>query len=150
MADLVVVSNGGYPLDQNIYQTVKGMTAAEICVNEGGVMIVISSCADGHGGESFFNWFKRHKRPEEILEIIESTAPEDTVGDQWEAQILARVLKKCKKAILVSRDIDEKTVNAMHMEYAQTFEEALKMADEILGYKSDLVIIPDEVGVIVK
>ena len=149
-ADIVVVSNGGYPLDQNIYQTVKGMTAAESCINNGGVMIVISSCADGHGGESFYNWFKNHGSPDEILNIIESTPPEDTVSDQWEAQILARVLKKCKKAILVSRDIDKTMANAMHMEHAETFEEALAVADRTLGYKSDIVIIPDGVGVIVK
>jgi nickel-dependent lactate racemase len=63
---------------------------------------------------------------------------------------LARVLKKCRKAILVSRDIDKKTVAAMHMEHAETFAEALDMADETLGYKSEIVIIPDGVGVIVK
>ncbi|NTV35956.1 MAG: nickel-dependent lactate racemase, partial [Anaerolineaceae bacterium] len=56
-SDLVVTSNGGYPLDQNIYQTVKGMTAAESCVNPGGVIIIVSSCMDGHGGEGFYRWF---------------------------------------------------------------------------------------------
>lgn len=146
-ADIVVVSNGGYPLDQNIYQTVKGMTAAESCINKGGVMIMISSCVDGHGGESFF---KNHNFLEEILNVIESTAPEDTAADQWEAQILARVLKKCSKVILVSRHIDKKTVNDMHMEHAETFEEALYLTDEILGYKAEVVVIPDGVGVIVK
>ena len=149
-ADIVVVSNGGYPLDQNIYQTVKGMTAAESCINENGVMIVISSCADGHGGESFFNWFNNHESAHEIIEIIQGTPPEDTIADQWEAQIFARVLKKCKKVILVSRDIDKEIVTAMHMGHAKTFGEALKSADEILGYESDIVIIPDGVGVIVK
>ena len=149
-ADIVVVSNGGYPLDQNIYQTVKGMTSAESCINENGVMIVISSCADGHGGESFFDWFNDHRSAQEILDIIECTPPEETIADQWEAQIFARVLKKCKKVILVSRDIDNATVNAMHMGHAETFGEALKTADEILGYESDIVIIPDGVGVIVR
>jgi nickel-dependent lactate racemase len=149
-ADIVVVSNGGYPLDQNIYQTVKGMTAAESCINENGVMIVISSCADGHGGESFFNWFNDHASAQEIVDIIEGTPPEETIADQWEAQIFARVLKKCKKVILVSHDIDKTTVNSMHMEHAETFGEALKAADEILGYESDIVIIPDGVGVIMR
>ena len=48
--------------------------------------------------------------------------------------------------ILVSRDIDKETVTAMHMGHAKTFGEALKSADEILGYESDIVIIPVGVG----
>ena len=47
-ADIVVSTNGGYPLDQNIYQSVKGMTAAEVTVKEGGVIIMLSKAADGH------------------------------------------------------------------------------------------------------
>ena len=60
-------------------------------------MIVISSCADGHGGESFFNWFNNHESAHEILDIIQGTPPEDTIADQWEAQIFARVLKNAKR-----------------------------------------------------
>ena len=52
-ADIAVSTNGGYPLDQNIYQAVKGMTAAEATCKEGGVIIMIAACNDGHGGQSF-------------------------------------------------------------------------------------------------
>ena len=48
--DVVITSNGGAPLDQNLYQCVKGMTAAEASCNEGGVIIMCAACADGHGG----------------------------------------------------------------------------------------------------
>jgi nickel-dependent lactate racemase len=51
MSDIVISTNGGYPLDQNIYQSVKGMTAAEATVKEGGVIIMLSKCNDGHGGK---------------------------------------------------------------------------------------------------
>ena len=57
-ADIVITTNGGYPLDQNIYQSVKGMTAAEATCKEGGVIIDVSSCSDGHGGEDFYNNLK--------------------------------------------------------------------------------------------
>ncbi|MCL2139538.1 MAG: nickel-dependent lactate racemase, partial [Treponema sp.] len=50
MADIVISTNGGYPLDQNIYQAVKGMTAAEATVRQGGVIIHLSQSVDGHGG----------------------------------------------------------------------------------------------------
>ena len=52
-ADIVVTTNGGYPLDQNIYQAVKGMTAAEATVNHGGVIVMLAKSNDGHGGEAF-------------------------------------------------------------------------------------------------
>ena len=48
-ADIAISTNGGYPLDQNIYQAVKGMTAAEATCKEGGVIIMIAACNDGHG-----------------------------------------------------------------------------------------------------
>jgi nickel-dependent lactate racemase len=149
-ANLVVSSNGGYPLDQNIYQTVKGMTAAEACLNEGGVIIMLSSCANGHGGEGFYRWFKDAASPEEVLQKIAAIPPADTLPDQWEAQILARVLQKCKKAIIVSQHADPKMIEDMHMLHAATFDRALEMADLLLGGKEEMVIIPDGVGVIVE
>ena len=53
MADIAISTNGGYPLDQNVYQAVKGMTAAEATVKEGGVIIMLAQSGDGHGGEHF-------------------------------------------------------------------------------------------------
>lgn len=50
-SDIVISTNGGYPLDQNIYQSVKGMTAAEATCRPGGVIIMAASCIDGHGGK---------------------------------------------------------------------------------------------------
>ena len=50
-ADIVVTTNGGYPLDQNIYQAVKGMTAAEATVKKGGVIIIAAECSDGTRGK---------------------------------------------------------------------------------------------------
>jgi len=50
-ADIVITSNGGAPLDQNIYQCVKGLTAAEASAKEGAVLIMCAGLADGHGGE---------------------------------------------------------------------------------------------------
>ena len=54
-ADIVISTNGGYPLDQNIYQAVKGMTAAEATVREGGVIIMLAASNDGLGGDDFYH-----------------------------------------------------------------------------------------------
>ncbi len=148
--DLVVTSNGGYPLDQNIYQTVKSMTAAESCVNPGGIIIAVSSCVDGHGGEGFYQWFAGAESAEEVARRISAIPRAETRPDQWEAQILARVLMKCKAVIIVSRHTDPQLINNMHMRHAFSFDQALRLADEMLGYESEIVVIPDGVGVIIK
>ena len=93
-ADIAISTNGGYPLDQNIYQSVKGMTAAEATCKEGGVIIMIAACNDGHGGQSFYDNIAGASSPSEILKRVRSVDKGDTVPDQWEFQILARILEK--------------------------------------------------------
>lgn len=149
-ANIVISSNGGYPLDQNIYQTVKGMAAAESCVTSDGIVIMISSCCNGNGGDGFYRWFKESNSPEEVLEKIRSIPPDKTLPDQWEAQILARILNKCRHVILVSSHIDPVIVSNMNMLHASSFKQALDMTDELLGGKEPMVIIPDGVGIIIE
>ena len=72
-ADIAITSNGGYPLDQNVYQSVKGMTAAEAVCKEGGVIIMVSACNDGHGGKSFYENMANAKSPEEVLNRVMKT-----------------------------------------------------------------------------
>ena len=66
-ADIVISTNGGYPLDQNVYQSVKGMTAAEATCRPGGVIIMVSSCTDGHGGQELYDTFANEKDKEKIM-----------------------------------------------------------------------------------
>ncbi len=147
-ADIVIATNGGYPLDQNIYQSVKGMTAAEACVRKGGVIIMVAACNDGHGGEAFYRWFADAGSPEAVAEKISRISQMDSIADQWEAQILARILLKCS-VILVTDMCDPDLIKQMHMMHAKTVEDAVKMAEAIVGKQSEIVVIPDGVGVIV-
>ena len=149
LADIVITSNGGYPLDQNIYQAVKGMTSAETCVREGGVIIMVAACEDGHGGEAFYRLFAEAKIPQEVTAKIARIAQKDTLPDQWEAQILARVLTKCT-VILVSNFCNPEVIRTMHMLQAPDIATALKMAREKMGEKADITVIPDGVSVIVE
>ena len=148
-ADIVVSTNGGYPLDQNIYQSVKGMTAAEATCKEGGVIIMVAACNDGHGGQSFYNNVVNSISPQEILENVRNIKKEDTIPDQWEFQILARILNKFT-VIMVTDECDPKMITNMHMKHAYNFEEALNLAYEIKGEDAKVVVIPDGVSVIVK
>ena len=148
-ADIVITSNGGYPLDQNIYQTVKGMSAAEATCKKGGVIIICSACNDGHGGEAFYDWFANASGPQEILDKIMKIDACSTIADQWEAQILARIQLK-HKVIIVSDQCDHKLIEKMHMRAAGSLEEALDMADQLVGKDAKITVVPDGVSVIVK
>lgn len=148
-ADIAVTSNGGYPLDQNMYQAVKGMTAAEATVRKDGIIIMCAQLCDGHGGKDFYNWFSERNSAEEVAEAIRNIPPEHTQMDQWEAQVLARVLCKAK-CIVVTEKENRKMVEDMHMSWAENVNKALEMATEILGDSSTVTVIPDGVGVIVE
>ncbi|WP_459480274.1 nickel-dependent lactate racemase [Clostridium saccharoperbutylacetonicum] len=147
--DIVISSNGGYPLDQNIYQSVKGMTAAEACCKEGSVIIMASACNDGHGGESFYRNMAEAESPAAVLDKVLQVSKDKTEPDQWEFQILARILSK-NKVIMVTDMCDPEIIKNMHMDHAFTFEEALKKAYELKGEAAKVVVIPDGVSVVVK
>lgn len=149
-ADIVVTSNGGYPLDQNIYQSVKSMTAAEACVNQGGVIICVSRCEKGSGGEQFVRWFSESKDVNEVIKKIEKTSAEETISDQWQAQILARVMAK-GQVILVADEMNRDIVESMGMIYETDVNAALSKAKELLGRNYDgVVVIPNGISVIIK
>lgn len=148
-ADIAISTNGGYPLDQNIYQSVKGMTAAEATCNEGGVIIMVSACNDGHGGKSFYENMANANSPREVLDKIIKVGRNDTAPDQWEFQILARILDK-HTVILVTDMCDAEMIRKMHMQHAFTFQDALERAFEIKGRNAKITVVPDGVSVIVK
>ncbi|MHC6179837.1 nickel-dependent lactate racemase [Clostridium sp. JNZ X4-2] len=147
-ADIAISTNGGYPLDQNIYQAVKGMTAAEATCREGGVIIMVSACNDGHGGEGFYNNLAGVKSPEEFLEKVSKVPRGKTVPDQWESQILARILHKCT-VIMVTDMCQPEIIKSIHMQHAYTVKEALDKAYDIAGKNAKVTVIPDGVAVIV-
>lgn len=147
-ADIVIVSNGGYPMDRNVSQVVKGMTAAEATCREGGVIIMIAACNDGHGGQSFYDHLADASSPLEILNRVETVPMAETVPDQWEFQILARILVK-HTVILVTDQCDPKLITSMHMEHAYTPEAAMMRAFDMKGMDAKVAVIPDGASVIV-
>ena len=146
-SDIVITTNGGYPLDQNIYQCVKGMTAASAVCREGGVIIIASRCNDGHGGSAFFNTFAEEPDTGKILDGILKRRADETIPDQWQSQIFCRILLK-NRVILVS-EAPREMVEALHLIYASSVEEAVQMANRILGMEHPSVtVMPDGVAVI--
>ncbi len=151
-ADIVMTGNGGYPLDQNLYQAVKGMTAAEAAVRKGGAIIMAAASEDGLGGEAFYETFRRADDLEALMKRFLNTPPEQTYPDQWQAQILTRVLLHAD-VILIS-GLAERLVSDTQLVPAHSPEEALRIADGRLaerGIRNGTVLaIPDGVSVIVR
>ena len=148
-ADIVISTNGGYPLDQNIYQSVKGMTAAEVTVKEGGVIIMLSKAADGHGGRYFHETFRDEKDLNRMMKTFMDRKPEETIIDQWQSQIFARVMLKAR--IVFVSSCDDRLVEELHMIPAHSMEEALEKAKEVVNKEDYTVtVIPDGVSVIVR
>ena len=147
-ADIAITSNGGYPLDQNVYQSVKSMTAAEAAAADDGIIIEVSRCNDGHGGESFYKTFKEAADPKDIEDRVLQIPMEETIADQWEIQILARILVR-HKVIFVTDPENKQLIEDMHMTYAANQDEALKIAKEIKGEDTKVAFVPDGVSVIV-
>ena len=92
--DIVVTTNSGYPLDLNLYQAVKGMSAAYQVVKDGGAIVIAAECAEGIGHGHFEDLLQERSTPSALLELINS--PGFSQFDQWEAQILAQILLKAE------------------------------------------------------
>ena len=123
------------------------MTAAEATCKDGGVIIMAARCNDGHGGESFMRTISSEKSAGDILAEIEATPKESTAPDQWESQILARILSRFR-VVLIS-EADPEMVKAMKMYPAKDIAEALSIADALLGYSGNITVIPEGISTII-
>jgi len=137
-ADVTVVTNGGAPLDLNLYQAVKGITTAARVTKRGGVIVVLSRCQEGVGHESFRELASYSKNPAQILEHIREDEP---IRDQWQVQKLEQVLLK-QKVVVFSEGVTEKEVEELNMIPASSFDEALRTALRLAG-GNRVVAIPD-------
>jgi lactate racemase len=130
--DVVVTTNAGYPLDQNLYQAVKGMSAAASIVREGGAIITAAECCDGlpdHG--NFRAILSKYRDPETMRLAIEGYP--ETIHDQWEAQVLALIVKKAR-VYLVS-DLPDGEARLAFTIPVKSVEEALAI-EESRGAKT--------------
>ena len=146
--DIVITSNGGAPMDQNLYQCVKGLTAAEATAKPSAVLIICAEAADGIGGEGFYQALLRCEDAAALYDAYCATPQGETIPDQWQTQILARILMK-HRVIFVTRPELAQTIREMKMEYAETLEQALAMARESAGEQPAITAIPNGISVIV-
>lgn len=148
-ADIVITSNGGAPLDQNVYQSVKGLTAAEASAKECAVLIMCAELADGTGGEGFYTSLRDCESPAAHFAQCAATPQNETIPDQWESQILARILMK-HRVIFVSRPEMETTLLEMKLDYAPDLNTAVAMARQDKGQDASITLIPNGISVVIR
>jgi nickel-dependent lactate racemase len=139
--DVVVTSNSGYPLDQNLYQAVKGMSAAYQIVRPGGVIICAAECRDGfpdHG--SYRELLTSASSPAALLADIASRP--NTVPDQWQAQIQARIQADCR-VIVHTTYLSDTDLAAVHLEQTDDPSASVAAAVRLAGAAARVCVLPE-------
>ncbi len=137
---VVVTTNGGYPLDQNLYQSVKGMSAAAQIVEPGGLIVAASRCNDGfpdHG--NFRKLLFGHPSPTAILETI--AAPGFSLYDQWEAQLLALIRTRARVGLY--SEIPAAEVERAHLEPVNDIPGFVAGELRALGADAPVAVLPE-------
>ena len=137
---IVVTTNGGYPLDQNLYQTVKGMSAAAQIVQDGGYILTAARCNDGFPAHGYFKkLLVEHPTPQAILDTV--LAPGFSMFDQWEAQVLAMILVRARTGLYSEIPADD--VRRAHVE--PVADVAARLAEELqrVGPDAPVAVLPE-------
>jgi len=139
--DIVVTTNSGYPLDQNLYQAVKGMSAAMNIVKPGGTILVAAECRDGlpdHG--SYGDLLASAGSIEEVRRSLETS--ERTIPDQWQVQIQARIQERAR--VLVKADgLSDSQIRAAHLEPCHDISRFVMDELKRLGPTARVCILPE-------
>ena len=139
--DIVIASNSGYPLDLNLYQSVKGMSAASQVVKEGGTIIVAAECEDGipdHG------WYKRllfeAESPASLLEMIR--AGDCHCQDVWQAQIHAAICQR-NDVYLFSRHLADEEIERAMLKPCRDIAATVDRLLQTCGRDASICVLPD-------
>jgi nickel-dependent lactate racemase len=139
--DVVLTSNSGWPLDQNLYQTVKGMSAAAQVVKPGGLIVCAAECRDGfpdHG--SYRSELESAASPRELLDAIERRG--QTVPDQWQIQIQADIQTRARVVMHTSFLSDEELAGA-HLEQTRDVSATVHDALAAAGPDASVCVLPE-------
>ena len=135
-ADIVIVSQGGFPKDLNLYQTQKALDNAQHAVRENGIIILVGACNEGLGDDVFSQWILSASSPSAIIERLRK----GFVLGGHKAAAIALVLQKAD--IYLVSEMSESLVNEMFMKPFSTVQEAYDSALKTLGNQSKVIVMP--------
>jgi nickel-dependent lactate racemase len=139
--DVVVTTNSGFPLDQNLYQAVKGMSAAYQVVRPGGVIVCAAECRDGfpdHG--SYREVLASAPSPQALLDDI--SARTRTVPDQWQVQIQARI-QAGSRVVMHAGHLSEAELATAHLQQTRDISATVAEALTSAGPGARLCVLPE-------
>ncbi len=139
--DVVVTTNSGYPLDQNLYQAVKGMSAAAKVVKQGGTIICAAECRDGipnHG--AYGQILTSQPSPRALLDMI--TSPGYSRADQWQVQIQAMIQLKARVFVKADRLSDDQ-IRAAHFQPIHDVSAAVQESIHGAGRSASICVLPN-------
>ncbi|MEN3268115.1 nickel-dependent lactate racemase [Pseudonocardia sp.] len=139
--DVVLTTGSGYPLDQNLYQSVKGMSAAYQVVRPGGMIVCAAECRDGfpdHG--SYRTALTSGASPEEMLADI--AGRESTIPDQWQVQIQAKI-QSSSRVVMHTSYLSDADLAAAHLEQTADIPGTVEKALHAAGPGSRLCVLPE-------
>ncbi|MCI0746755.1 MAG: nickel-dependent lactate racemase [Verrucomicrobia subdivision 3 bacterium] len=137
--DVVVTTNSGYPLDLNLYQGVKGMSAGARIIKPGGTLILACECREGvPAGSPLDKLLRSASSPEEILAML--ATPGFVRPEQWQAQIQALVQRKAR--VLVYSSLPDDVIHAAHLTPCHDIEGAVKTELTSLGSEAQVAVLP--------
>jgi len=138
--DIVITSNSGYPLDLNIYQSVKGMSAAERVVKEGGSIIVVAECWDGiPDGSDYETILKSVDKVESLMEFIREHEPE--LQDTW--QVYFQTMIQMKADVFLYSKLDPETVKSAHLKPVSNINSLILELVEKYGPDTRICVLPE-------
>jgi nickel-dependent lactate racemase len=138
-ADIVITTNSGYPLDQNLYQAVKGMVCALDIVRDGGSIITASRCEAGLGSREFVELLECFAGPDEFLNTI--SCPGYYKKDQWEVEELCIALRKAK-IMIYTEGVECETLCRYGLDPLKSVEEGITRCMETYGPDAKIAVIP--------
>ncbi|WNV76919.1 nickel-dependent lactate racemase [Geodermatophilus sp. DSM 44513] len=139
--DVVVTTNSGFPLDQNLYQAVKGISAAATVVKDGGAIICAAECRDGfpdHG--SYKEVLQSAESPQALLDVIENRA--QTVPDQWQVQVQAKVQSRAR-VIMHTGHLSDEALAAAHLEQTRDIGATVRELLDAAGPDARVCVLPE-------
>jgi len=137
--EVVVTTNSGHPLDLNLYQAVKGMSAAARIVRQNGTIIVAAECGDPQGRTGpFYDLLAKRHSPDALLELINS--PNFCFAEQWQVQIQALIQKKAR--VLVHSSLPDDFIRAARLQPCPDIPAAVRDLLARNGAQSRVAVLP--------
>jgi nickel-dependent lactate racemase len=139
--DIVITSNSGYPLDLNLYQAVKGMSAAAEIVRQGGSIVTVAECWDGIPDHGLFGeLLSQAESPHGILDQLHrSNFPRQ---DQWQVQVLAQILLKAE-VFVHSGFLSEDQLHAALLKPASNLDDTITQLVQKYGRDTRICVLPE-------